>query len=183
MWPKRLHVLWRHFTLCITYRRSAPCMVPTMWIIGCILAADPVLSSNQQYCINETIVMWIFMAVLRSRCGHYTLQLRLLSFFVLSFFVAYSQRSETGCLPYFHTWCGLSANLERRSEMCCTQLAGNTGRKNDAKRSPTAHHRTTLLGCIFVTKARIDNWKKKLVKQQYLPQMFSQYGELRASAH
>jgi len=29
--------------------------------------------------------------------------------------------------------CGLSANLECRSEMCCTRLAGNTARKNDAK--------------------------------------------------
>jgi len=28
-----------------------------------------------------------------------------------------------GCLPYFHTWCGLSANLDCRSEMCCTWLA------------------------------------------------------------
>ena len=39
-------------------------------------------------------------------------------------------------IPYIRTkatWCGLSANLECRSEMCCTRLAGNTGRKNDAK--------------------------------------------------
>jgi len=35
--------------------------------------------------------------------------------------------------PYFHTWCGLSANLECMSEMCCTWLAENTGRTNDAK--------------------------------------------------
>jgi len=28
------------------------------------------------------------------------------------------------------TWCGLSANLECRSEMCCTRLAENTGRKD-----------------------------------------------------
>jgi len=36
--------------------------------------------------------------------------------------------------PYFHAWCGLkSANLKCRSEMCCKRLAGNTGRKNDAK--------------------------------------------------
>jgi len=41
-----------------------------------------------------------------------------------------SQRPQIGCLPYFHTWCGLSANLECRSEMCCTRLAGNTGHKN-----------------------------------------------------
>jgi len=28
-----------------------------------------------------------------------------------------------------HTWCGLSANLECRSELCCKRLAGNTGAK------------------------------------------------------
>ena len=26
-------------------------------------------------------------------------------------------------IPYFRTWCGLSANVECRSEMCCTRLA------------------------------------------------------------
>ena len=41
--------------------------------------------------------------------------------------------SSYGCLPYFHTWCGLSANLECRSEMCCSRLAANTGRENVAK--------------------------------------------------
>jgi len=34
---------------------------------------------------------------------------------------------------YFHTWCGLSANLRRRSETCCMRLAENTGRKKVAK--------------------------------------------------
>jgi len=29
------------------------------------------------------------------------------------------------------------------------RLAGNAGRKNDAKKSPSGHHRTTLLGYIF----------------------------------
>ena len=42
-------------------------------------------------------------------------------------------RLEIGCLPYFCTWCGLVANLESRSEICCTRLAKNTGRKNDTK--------------------------------------------------
>ena len=32
-----------------------------------------------------------------------------------------------------HMVCGLSASLQCMSEMCCTQLAGNTERKNDAK--------------------------------------------------
>jgi len=68
-----------------------------------------------------------------NRAGHYILQL----WFLLSFFLAYSQRLETGCLPYFLTWRGLSANL--KGLKCCTRLAGNTGRKN----SPSAHHRTT----------------------------------------
>jgi len=52
-------------------------------------------------------------------------------------------------------------------------LAGNAG----PKKLPSGHHCTTLSGYIFATKARIDNWKKS-VKQQCLPDMSSQYGEL-----
>jgi len=44
------------------------------------------------------------------------------------------------------------------SEMCCTRLAGNTGRK----KSPFWHHRTTFSGYIFGTKVCIDNRKKLL---------------------
>ena len=40
---------------------------------------------------------------------------------------------------YFYTWRGPSANLECRSEMCCSRLAENTGRQ----KSPSGHHRTT----------------------------------------
>ena len=47
------------------------------------------------------------------------------------------------------------------SEMCCTRLTANE--IQDAKKSPSAHHRTTLSGYIFVTKARIDNQKKNLL--------------------
>jgi len=43
-------------------------------------------------------------------------------------------------LPYFHTWCGLGANLRCRSETCCTGLAENTGRKN----SPKNRHQGTI---------------------------------------
>ena len=63
-----------------------------------------------------------------------------------------------GCLPYIHTRCGLSANLECMSEMCCTRLAENIARK----KSPFLHHRTTLSGCIFAAEAYIDNRKKML---------------------
>jgi len=58
----------------------------------------------------------------------------------------------------------------------------STGRKKVAKNSPSRHRRTTLSGYIFSTKARIDNRKKALVKQQYLPHMSSQYGELRPTS-
>jgi len=51
-----------------------------------------------------------------------------------------------------------------------------------AKNSPSGHHRTTLSGYIVANKARIDNWKKKLAKQQYFPHMFLQYGELRPTS-
>jgi len=39
------------------------------------------------------------------------------------------------------------------------------------QKSPSVHHSTTLSGYIFATKACVDNRKKKLVKQQYLPYM------------
>jgi len=42
--------------------------------------------------------------------------------------------------------------------MCCTRLTENTGRKN----SPHSHYCTTLSGCIFATKACIDNRKNLL---------------------
>jgi len=45
------------------------------------------------------------------------------------------------------------------SEMCCTRLAANTGRK----KSPFWHHHTTLSGCIFAAEACIDNRKKNLL--------------------
>jgi len=66
---------------------------------------------------------------------------------LLSFFSS-PNLSGRRSVPYFHTWCGPSVNLECRSEMFCTRLAGNTGRK----KSPFWHHRTTLSGYIFGIK-------------------------------
>ena len=45
--------------------------------------------------------------------------------------------------------------LECMSDICCTRLV----EIQDAKK-PFRHHRTTLSGCIFTTKACIDNRKK-----------------------
>jgi len=72
-------------------------------------------------------VVWIVMVAQHGRPLYFR---PVVTIFLLSFFLAYSQRSQSGCLPYFHTWCGLSANLECRSKMCCARLTENTGRKS-----------------------------------------------------
>jgi len=93
------------------------------------------------------------------------------SFFLL-FFLAYSQ-------PYFHTWCGLSANVECRSEICCRRLCENTGRK----KSPKIRHLGTiaqLCRAVSLQLKHVSTIGKKLVKQQYLLHNSSQYYELRS---
>ena len=104
----------------------------------------------------------------------------LLSIFFFSF-LAYSQRPQVGCLPYFDTWCGPSANLECRSERCCTRLAANAGPKNVAK---NRHLGTIPQLCRAISSQlrHVSTIGKKLVKQQYLPCMSSQYGELRPTS-
>ena len=66
------------------------------------------------------------------RAGHYILQLWFLS---SSFFLISSPILSGRRLDVYHTsrHNNLSANLECMSEMCCTRLAENTGRKNYAK--------------------------------------------------
>ena len=99
------------------------------------------------------------MAALWNRAGHYIFALWFLSFFFYLFFLAWPQRPQIGCLPYFYTWCGPNANLECRSEMCCTRLAGNAGPQKIAIWAPSHN----LLGYILATEAHIDNRKEKLL--------------------
>jgi len=61
-----------------------------------------------------------------------------------------------------HTWCGLSANLECMSEMCCTWLAENTGRKKSPSRTIAQFCRAISLQLRHVPTIR-----KILVKHQY----------------
>jgi len=49
------------------------------------------------------------------------------------FFLFFPRLISAVCLPYFHTWCSLSANLGCRSETCCTWLTENTERKKSPK--------------------------------------------------
>jgi len=55
------------------------------------------------------------------------------------------------------------------------------GTQKRRKTSPSGHHRTTLSGWIFETKASIDN-RKKILKQQYLLHRSAQYGELQPTS-
>jgi len=77
--------------------------------------------------------------------------------------------------PYFHTWCGLSANLECRSETCCARLAGTTGRKKSRK----SRHLGTIpqIRRVISSQLRhVSTIRKILVK--HLLNMYPQYGEL-----
>jgi len=80
-----------------------------------------------------------------------------------------------------NTWCGPSANLQCRSELCCMQLAGNAG----PKKSPKIRHLATITQLCWATSSQLRHVStigKKLVKQQYLSHTSSQYGELRFSS-
>jgi len=77
--------------------------------------------------VSMVALLWptcgIGQAIIFLPCGFF--------FFLLSFFPRLiSAAADSMSTIYFHTWCDPSANLPSRSEMCCTRLAGNTGRKN-----------------------------------------------------
>jgi len=59
--------------------------------------------------------------------------------------------------------------------MCCTRLAENTGRKNDSKNRRLLTI-AQLCRAISSQLRHVSTIGKKLVKQQYLLHMFSQYG-------
>jgi len=78
----------------------------------------------------------IGQAIIFLPCGFF-----FLSFFLSIFFLAYSQPSQIGCLPYFHTWCGLST-CEFRMQVWNVLYAArwNTGRQ----KSPKIRHLGTI---------------------------------------
>jgi len=126
------------------------------------------------------------MAALHSRCGHYSFVLWFLlssfsSFFFFLFFLAQSQPSEIGCLPYFHTWCGISANLECRSEMWCRRIVENSGRK----KSPKIHHVGTIAQLCWAVSSQLRHLStigKKLLNSNIsaCPYSMANFGPLTA---
>ena len=64
------------------------------------------------------------------------------------------------------TWCGLTVNLERRSETCCMRLAENTGRQKVTKNRHLGAI-AQLCRAISSQLRHVSTIGKKLVKQQY----------------
>jgi len=124
-----------------------------------------------------------FMAALCIRAGHYIFALWFLSsiFYISVFPRLISAAAGWICLPYFDTWCGPSANLECRSERCCTRLAANAG----PKKVPKNRYLGTIAQLCRAMSSQLKHVStigKKLVKEQYLLYMFPQYGELRPTS-
>jgi len=120
---------------------------------------------------------WNRQAITFSRCGFF---LSSIFFYILSFFLAKSQRSEIGCLPYFDTWCGPNANLECRSETCCTRLA----EIQDAKSRQNRNLGTIAQLCpaISLQLRHISTIGKKLLSSNISSTCPPQYGELRPTS-
>jgi len=110
---------------------------------------------------SAAISIPLFMAALRSRCGHYIFCPVFSFFLFLSFSLVSSQPSQIGFLPYFHTWCGLSANFRCRSETCCMRFAEIQDVKNRNLR--------TIAQLCRAISTHLSTIGKKLVKQQYPP--------------
>ena len=122
------------------------------------------------------------MAALCNRPGHiYFHPVVCSSFFLSSFFRSLPNLSRCRLMSTILTqmvwpYCEFKMQVWNMLRGACCKY-----RTQIVVKKPTGHHRTTLSGYIFATKARIENWKK-LVKQQYLLHMFPQYGELRPTS-
>jgi len=114
-------------------------------------------------CLNAFLVSSVIMAALRIAdadiiflpCG-----------FNLLLFFSSPNLSGRRVDVYHTSTHGVAANLECRSEMCCTRLAGNTGRKNDANN----RHLRTIAQLYRAESSQLRHLStiRKLVKQQCL---------------
>jgi len=150
------------------------------------MALSPILYCNQVYSSLSPTAALLEQFFIQLRVQFRPWQTRLIQtiifsscgFFFVSFFLASSQPSQIGCLPYFLTWCGLSANFRCRSETCCMRLAANTGRKKSSK---ICHLGSIAQLCwaISLQLRHVYRQSAKIIKQQYLLHTSPQYGELR----
>jgi len=139
------------------------------------LKADKVIGIGQlvRFVRFKCSLLWppcvIGQAIIFLPCGF---------FFLLSFFPRLISAMGIGCLPYFYTLCGPSANLECRSETCCTQFAGNAEPKKSPK-IPIWAPSHNFVGLYLRNWGTYRQSEKKLFKQQYLLHMCLYYREQR----
>jgi len=131
-----------------------------MSICGCKRATVQLITSVCCTCI--TAFLWppygIGQAIIFLSSGF---------FYLLSIFYLFPRLiSAVGDWMSTDTWCGLSANLECRSETCRTRLVGNAGRK----KPPKIHHLGTIAQLYGTISSQLSHvWsldnRKKLLKQ------------------
>ena len=116
-------------------------------------------------CSSNTVKSSLIMVVLCNRADHYIFGLWFLSFFLSSFFPRLiSAAADWMSTIYFHTWCGLSANLECTSEMCaCGSL-----KIQDAKNRHFGGTIAQLCQAVSSQLRHVSTIGKKLVKHRYL---------------
>ena len=120
-------------------RRQARCCLQVKLCDSCLSALYVPWCKKALYKYSSFPFLW-------NMVGHYIFALWFLSFFFLSF----SSPNLSGRrLDVYHTSThGVAVVRECMSEMCCTRLAEDTGRKNDAK---NCHLRTIAQLCRAVS--------------------------------
>jgi len=130
-WLHRCHCHWHPFLAYLHY------MYPAMSAIFYFLPLSPIC--------HQTGWSWLTLGsagallFLWPPCviGQAIIFCPVVSIFLLSFFLSFFPRLISAAADWMstilHTWCGLSVNLECRSETCCARLAANTGREKIAK--------------------------------------------------
>jgi len=113
----------------------------------------------------------LILAALCSRCGHYIFILRFLLLYVFFFPGLISEVAGWMSTILLHMmWPYCKFRIQVWNVLHAARWKYRT--QKIAKNLPIGHHRTTLSGCIFATKACIDN--RKTVSPAHAPQ----YGEL-----
>jgi len=110
------------------------------------------------------------MAALRSRCGYYIFVLWFHFFLVSSSFFS-SPNLSSRRLDVCHTFTHDVALVQIWNAGLKCAACGSLEMQDSkiAKNSPSGHHRTTLSGSIFATKAHVDNRKKNFLNRNVSP--------------
>jgi len=116
------------------------------------------------------------MVALWNRADHHIFALWfLLSFFFFPHLISAVAEWMSAILPH-KVWPQCECRVQVRNVLHVARWKYRM--QKSRQKSPSWHHRTTLSGYIFATKARIDNRKKSLLSSSMSPQ----YGELRPTS-